>query len=143
MNNRYRIKLEIKLKDLNKGQNSSNYELIIKVLKKDNRFDIKADYDKSGDFTSYSHLASNGFKITTSSHIYKGFIGFFSFIIPSKKYMNRKIISTFRTDELRKTYLKGLHDGLMDWANNYGAFKKEPDVKFKSIGSKWYFYITK
>jgi len=143
MNNQYRIKLEIKLKHIDNGANQENYILIIKVLKKDNKFNVPAAQHQNSDYTSYIYTASNEFTIVTSSHKFKGDIGPFNFIVPNKKYMNRKIIASFVTDSQRKTYLRHLHKALIEWSNNWGSFKKDSNVKFKSMSNKWYFYITK
>lgn len=141
MSNQYRLKLEIKLKYIDKGINKENYILIIKVIKKDNRFDVKAD--KDGDYTSYIYTASNDFSIGTNSYNFKGNVGKFHFAIPNKKYLNRRLIGSFMTDDARKTYLRHLHKALIEWANNWGSFSTEPNVKFKAMNNKWYFYITK
>jgi len=141
MSNQYRIKLEIQLKYKEQGTNQANYLLIIKVLKKDNKFDVKAD--PNGNYTSYIYTASNEFAISTNSYNFKGEIGPFNFIVPNKKYMNRKIITGFETDNQRKTYLRHLHKALNEWANNWGTFKKNSPAKFKSMGNKWYIWITK
>jgi hypothetical protein len=65
------------------------------------------------------------------------------FSIPNKKYLNRKIIKTFPTDYMRKTYLKRLHKCLIEWSNQWDEFQKEPTAKFKPMGNKWYIYVTK
>ena len=141
MNNQYRIKLEIKLKDFNRGHNDSGYDLIIKVLKKDNRFDVPAN--PGGVYQAFIFTAPDGFVISTNSYEYKGWIGNFFFAIPNKKHLNRKITKSFITDYQRKQYLKQLYTALMAWSEQWGSFSKEPTVKFKTLSNKWYIYITK
>jgi len=141
MDNQYRIKLEINLKDYDRGLNKDGYDLIIKVLKKDNRFNVKAN--SINDYKAFTFTAPDGFVISTNSYEYKGWIGNFFFAIPNKKYLNRKIIKSFPTDQHRKRYLKQLYTALMAWSEQWEDFSKEPTVKFKSLSNKWYIYITK
>jgi len=141
MSNQFRIKLEIKLKDYNRGDNKDNHDLIIKVLKKDNRFDVPPNPD--GTYQAFTFDAPDGFVISTNSYEFKGWIGNFFFAIPNKKYMKRKITKSFMTDKQRKIYLKQLYTALMAWSEQWGTFSKESTVKFKSMSNKWYIYITK
>ena len=141
MKNQYRIKLEVSLKDRKLGINQNNYELIIKVLKKDNRFDVSPNFN--GEFESLIFTAPDGFVISSNSYEYKGYMGNFFFTIPNKKYLNRKIIKGFQTDYMRKAYLKQLYTSIMAWAEQWDLFSKEPTAKFKTMGNKWYIYITK
>jgi hypothetical protein len=142
MNNQYRIKLEIQLKYINKGINKENYILVIKVLKKDNRFNVTHISDIN-DYKSLVFNASNEFTIGTNSLQPKGSIEHFSFELPNKKFMNRKITKEFTTDQKRKTYLRHLHKALLEWSNKWGPFLNEPTSKFKTLNNKWYIYITK
>lgn len=143
--NKYRLKLEIKLKYIDKGINQENYILIIKVLKKDKRFDVYPDLctNDSKVNINYIYTASNEFTILTNSLNKYGDIGSFNFIIPNKKYLNRRIVASFLNDAARKTYLRHLHKALMEWSNNWDSFSKESPTKFKALGNKWYFYITR
>jgi len=141
MNNQYRIKLEFDLKYIENGPNRENFVLIIKVLKKDNRFNVTPKPNQ--DYTSLVFNASNEFTIGTNSLQPKGSIEYYSFELPNKKNMNRKIVNTFTTDFRRKTYLRHLHTALLEWSNKWGPFINEPTAKFRTIGNKWYIYITK
>ena len=140
IDNQYRIKLEIKLKDYDRGLNNDNYDLIIKVLKKDKRFNIPTNTD--GKYKAFTFAAPGGFVISTNSYEFKGWIGSFFFAIPNKKYLNRKITKSFPTDRHRKIYLKQLHNALMSWSTHWDLFKNEPTVKFKTISNKWYIYTN-
>jgi hypothetical protein len=140
MDNQYRIKLEIKLKDFTMD-NSKYYELIIKVLKKDNRFDVRLN--PLGGYSNRIFISSDKFTICTNSIDFKGLIAPSHITIPNKKYLNRNITCTFTTDIQRKIYLKRLHHALMEWSNQWSDFREESQVKFKSLNNKWYFYITK
>lgn len=141
MNNQYRIKLEIDLKYVEGNINMENFVLTIKVLKKDNRFNVTPKSNQ--EYTSLVFNASNEFTIGTNSMQPKGSIEYFSFELPNKKFMNRKITNTFTTDSRRKTYLRHLHEALLEWSNRWDPFINEPTTKFKTLGNKWYFYITK
>lgn len=141
MKNQYRIKLEISLKDYNTSTMNSSYDLIIKVLKKDKRFDVPPN--PNGEYKSFVFTAPDGFVICSNSHEYKGRLGAEIFSIPHKKFLNRKLIRTFPTDYMRKAYLKKLYNTLLGWADQWGPFSAESSAKFKSMGNKWYIYITK
>jgi hypothetical protein len=141
MKNQYRIKLEIKLKDYPHGMKDGDCKLVIKVLKKDNRFDVRPNSD--GTYSSLIFTAPDGFQVTTTSHTPKGYLGEDFFAIPSKKYMNRKITKGFYSDTLRKIYLKQLYTSLMAWSEQWQPFGQEPTAKIKTMGNKWYIYITK
>lgn len=141
MKNQYRIKLEINLKDYNTGSMNSSYDLIIKVLKKDNRFDVAAN--PKGEYKSFIFTDPTGFVISSNSHDFKGYLGGEMFSIPNKKFLNRKLIRTFPTDYMRKVYLRKIYTSLLAWAEQWDEFSKEPTAKFKSMGNKWYIYITK
>ena len=141
MKNQYRIKLEISLKDYNAGTSSSSHDLIIKVLKKDNRFDVAAN--PKGEYKSLIFTTPNGFVISANSFEFKGHLGQEMFSIPNKKYLNRKLIRTFPTDYMRKVYLKKLYTSLMAWAEQWDDFSKEPTAKIKTMSNKWYIYVTK
>ena len=141
MKNQYRIKLEIKLKDYQRGMKDGDHALIIKVLKKDKRFDVRTS--TCGTYSSLLFTAPDAFQITTTSHTPKGYLGEDFFAIPNKKYMNRKIERRFYSDQMRKIYLKQLYTSLMAWSEQWGPFSKEPTAKIKTMGNKWYIYITK
>lgn len=140
MNNQYRIKLEIKLKEVQQGLNEKDYKLIIKVLKKDNRFNIKSDLTKNGNYSALTFIASNGFSIISNNQEYKGSLDNFSFVIPNKKFLNRNIEIGFMSDYLRKTYLYHLHKALIEWSSKWSVYSRESKPKFKTIGNKWYIY---
>ena len=141
MRNHIRIKLEINLKYVNSGTNQNNYILIIKVLKKDKRFNVKAD--SRGSYSSYVYTdVLSEFVIGTNSYNFKGSIDCHDFQLPNEKYLGRKIIGSFMTDKKRKTYLKTLHNSLLTWADDWTMFKDEPKPKFRVLKNKWYIYIT-
>jgi len=141
MNNQYRIKIEIKLKYQNKGINNDNYILVIKVLKKDNRFNIQPDLSGNFEYSALTFIGSNDFSIITNNKDFKGSLESDSFNIPHKKYLNRNIEKSFITDRFRKLYLERLHESLIEWSLKWGSYPNEAKPKFKTIGNKWYIYI--
>jgi hypothetical protein len=141
MNNQYRIKLEINLKYRDNGINQNNYILVIKVLKKDNRFNVPADRTGKGEYSACT-FTNNYFSIISNNKYYKGLLEYECFYIPNKKFLNRNLELGFMTDSYRKEYLRKMYKSLLEWSSVWGSFKGEPPSNFKSIGNKWYIYIT-
>lgn len=127
MKSKYRAKIEIKM-----YEEGRDHMLEIRVLKKDRRFEAT---DKEPSITYYDDTY---FAIKTS----KGFgkIESFDFHFPAKNRMSKPIRYRFASDYDRKAYLKRLHHGLIYWSNYWGPFYDDGQVRFRSIGNRWYFY---
>lgn len=141
MINRIRAKIETKLKYTNRPFAKGSYDLIIKIGKKDNRFNI--DENKNNyDYILYN--APNSFNITANSFRPNGEIGYYSFIFPNNKSMNKEIVKSFDTDKERKDWLKAFYFALSSWAKDWKPFKDDKyTVKFRARENKWFFYTIK
>lgn len=136
--NRITLKLQINLNERNISNFQKNFLLEIKVIRKDDRFNVMP---KTKKYNSIVYTSSNGFIITTNSIEIDGVLGQNFFTLPNNLHLQKPIIKCFITDNERKKYLKKLYESLLDWSTECNVFKKDNvKIRFRTINNNWYIY---
>ena len=140
-----KLKLDIKLLNGKKKLLGCNtfatvYLVRIKVLFKDERFDISEFKDKRVVFSS----SNTNFFIGVDPGKPDGELDHFGMFLPikSKHDKNNELSIIFYTEENRKSYLKKLHIALMEWNLKWEGFYYDTGNGFKFKDNNFVYYCN-
>jgi hypothetical protein len=116
-----KLEMEVILKNdvtIFDGNFANTYNLSIKFLDKDERFEAGF-----GDHKSLTYTAKNGFKIKSIWDERFGAIRHDTLLVPHLDKVGHEITKFFINEEDRYKYLKNLYSALDEWANFWDGFE--------------------
>jgi hypothetical protein len=132
-----KLELEITLKNSKKvilgtGNYASTYDIKLKILKKDYRF------NNSENNKEIKFISRNNFYIAVDPIIPYGELDYFGIYLPINKFVNTEYLYiSFYSDTNRKTYLEKLNKAIKEWNNNWNGFYYDSGNDFKFVDNKW------
>lgn len=134
-----KLELDVKLcngkhKILGANITTTVYQVKIKVLNKDYRFDCSEYGNKEIQYNS-----SYNFFISVNPCYPDGNLLYYGIILPITELSSEQeeLNITFYTEENRRNYLKRLNASLIDWNKKWIGFYDDSGNEFKFNGSKW------